>query len=246
MTPRILALVSFLYSALLVAGSPVQRPAVVPPAPPAVRPTTPADTERLGPHRYRLGAITVDSERRELRVPAEVNDVMTIEFAANTRNGAKAYESLLTVDSNAITFNAALLLLGLDPARAKKPTRQFDPATPGGDPVAIAVEWQQAGKTKRVPVEELLLDRRTGRTVEDGPWVYTGSTFIDTGNERGFLAEIDGVLLGLMRGPAALIENPRDDVVDGFGHIVLNPKAGAPPGTRVTLIVTALPRPSGR
>ena len=47
-----------------------------------------------------------------------MNDVEMLEFVANTINGAKAYESALTLQTDAISFNAALLLIGLDPAAA--------------------------------------------------------------------------------------------------------------------------------
>ena len=211
----------------LAAGSSAQNQAPPQKAPPV---------EKLGPSLFRLGQLRVDTAKQELTAPGTLNDVMTLEFVANTKNGIKAYESAITVESDAITFNAALILMGLDPGRGRPSARQFDPATPEGDAVEIHVAWGN----RRVRIEELLLDQRTKTTLRDGPWVYTGSTFYDVGHGRQFLAEVDGVLIGLMHGPAAIIENPRSDAVDGFGHFVINPRLGIPPGSALTLIIKKL------
>src|SRR5918994_4180336 len=77
--------------------------------PPAQQAQTPP-VQKLGDNLYRIGMLRVDTAKREVSAPATVNDVMTLEFAANTRGGLKAYESAITVQSDAITFNAALLL----------------------------------------------------------------------------------------------------------------------------------------
>jgi hypothetical protein len=204
------------------------------PKPPAV--------ERLGPTLYRLGTVHVDTAKRELRVAATLNDVSVLEFVANTKGGAKAYESALTVDTDAITFNAALLMIGLDPARGKPSKMQFDETAPEGDPVEISVEFKHPKGTRQMKIEELLYDQRTKSTLPSGPWVYTGSTFVDTGFGRRYLADLDGVLIGLMHGPQAIIDNPRPDAVKGFGSIVLTPNLGFSPGTPATLTVKALNR----
>ena len=198
---------------------------------------TPA-VQKISDGVYRIGQLRVDTNKRELTAPATVNDVLTVEFLANTRNGLKAYESAITVESDAITFNAALILLGLDPGNGRPSKFQFDAGTPEGDPVEIHIEF----KGKRMRAEQLLFDQRTKKTLPIGPWVYTASTFYDTGHGKAFLAEQDGVLIGLMHGPAALIDNPRNDAVDGFGYFLVNPTLGVPPGSAITLIITALKR----
>lgn len=198
--------------------------------------------EKLGPNLFRVGAMQVDTARREVTVRGFVNDsVEALEFAANAKNGAKAYESALTLETDAISFNAALLMIGLDPARGRPAKRQFDPTPPQGDPVEISIESLRPG-SKRYRLEELLFDQRTKAAVPAGPWVYTGSTLVETINGRQYLAELDGVLIGLMHGPQAIIDNPRNDAVDGFGSIVLNPHLGLPAGSLVTLTVKALNR----
>lgn len=193
--------------------------------------------ERLGPNQLRIGHVSVDVDAREVAVTGRVNDVQWLEWVANTTGGLKAYESAITADTNAITFNTALLLIGLDKAHARVPIRHFDAEPPRGDAVELWVEWGEASPRKRVRVEQLLLDKRTNSTLPEGPWVYTGSSFYP--NNGGYIAELDGVLIGFVHSPAPIIENPGAGAVDAFGSMVLNKELIAP-GTPVTLIVKAV------
>jgi hypothetical protein len=202
----------------------------LPPTPPA------AMVEKLGAGLFRLGEVRVNTDSKEVSVRGIVNAVRVLEFVANTKDGFKAYESALTLETNAATFNAALLLIGLDRRHARAPTRHFDPATPLGDPVEVWVEWMQGAEQRRVPAEELLFDKRTNETLTVGTWVYTGSTFLPDGR---YSADLDGVVIGFVHSPAPIIENPRGLGVGRYGDIVLNEKLGLAPGTAVTLTVRA-------
>ena len=216
----------------------------LPPAPPPAYTVKvkPDPVEKLSADSYRVGKMRVDTAKRELVVPGTINPASTLEFVANTLNGAKAYESAITLETNAISFNAALLLLGLDPSRSKPSRTQFDTTPPEGDPVEIEVEWRDEGRTRRVKIEELLFDQRAKKTLTPGPWVYAGSTFIEVGSgQRAYLAELDGVLIGLMHGPQAIIDNPRNDAVGGYGSIVLNTRLGLKENTPVSVTIKALP-----
>lgn len=199
-----------------------------------------APLEKLGPTNYRVGQLRVDTASREVMADGEINEVSTLEFVANTRNGSKAYESLMTIDTNAISFNAAMLLIGLDPERARVPKMHFDPEPPAGDPLELWVEFGMP--LRRVRIETLLLDKRTDTTLSEGPWVYTGSVFVSGAFGQRYLAEMDGVLIGFVHSPAPIIENPRAGAVNAYGSVVLNPTLGLAGGSPVTLIVKALPR----
>jgi hypothetical protein len=203
-------------------------------APP--RPAAPA-VEKLGDKLFRVGEIRVDMSRREISVPGKANQATVLEFVANTRGGMKAYESALTLETDAITFNTALVLIGLDKSHARVPTRHFDPTPPEGDAVDIWVEWEAGGKRRRVRVEELLFDRRLKAPLPEGPWVYTGSTFLADGR---YMAELDGVLIGFVHSPAPIVENPRAGAVGNYGAVVMNPSLGLLAGTPVTVIVRAV------
>ena len=196
-----------------------------------------AAVERLGDHLFRLGQIRIDTAKREIAISGHVNDAHVLEFVASTTGGFKAYESALSLDTGGIPFNAALLLIGLDKAHARVPTRHFDPIAPAGDPVDLWVQWSLNGQARRERVEALLFDIRTRQPIPSGVWVYTGSTFVQ---DNAYLADIDGVLIGFVHSPAPVIENPRAGAVDSYGSVILNPNLGLPPGTAVTLTVHAL------
>jgi len=190
---------------------------------------------------YTVGNIKVDLAQHEVSVPGTINDVATLEFVANAKNGMKAYESAVSADTDAITFNTALLLLGLDPKHARVPTKHFDPVPPAGDAVEVLIEGMVNGTRKRIPIEELLLDRRTNRPMPVGPWVYTGSSWLRDDNQERYLAELDGVLVGFVHSPSPIIENPGAGAVKAYGWVVLNRGAGIEPGSTVTLVVRVAP-----
>jgi hypothetical protein len=219
-------------------------PSKMPPStnPPRMVMPAPSPVEKLGEDRYRIGEMQLDTKRKELSVPGTVNDVTILEFVANTLGGFKSYESALTLNTNAVSFNAALLVLGLDPARGKPSAMQFDPKAPEGDPVELSVSWTDGRRNRTVAIEELLYDQRTRKTMKQGHWVYTGSSFVKGDDGPIYLAEMDGVLIGFMHGPQAIIDNPRDDARDGFGAVVLNPDLGLKPDMPVTVTVKVLPR----
>jgi hypothetical protein len=199
---------------------------------------------RLDANTVAIGTIRIDLARKELSVRATVNDVRVLEFVANTRDGLKAYESALTVDTDAITFNAAALLLGVDPAHARVPTRHFDPVPPAGDAVDVFVEWPIVNGVKRVRIEQLLLDRRTNQPMPEGPWVYTGSTWLRDASAERYMADTDGVLIGFVHSPAPVIENPRPGAVNAYGFVVFNERLGLKPTSACTLIVRPAAQPT--
>ena len=201
----------------------------------------PAPVERLGPDLYRVGDLQVDTTKREVTVPGHVNTGVTaLEFLANTRGGLKAYESAITLETDAINFNIALVLIGLDRANAKPSPMHFDPNPVSGEPVSLTIESAD-GKFERGPIERLLLDRERNAEVAPGAWVYTGSTFYDDGR---YGAEVDGVLIGFAHTPTSVIESVPGLALKQYGRIVLNPKVAA--GTRIVLKIKALPRNGAR
>src|SRR5262245_12084619 len=157
-------------------------------------PTKPAAVEKLGPNLFRLGAVRVDTANREVSVSGKVNpDVMTLEFIANTEDGWRAYESAVSLDTDAITYNAALVLIGLDGSHAKGvPQQHFDPTALSGDIVTVTLECPK-GECERMPAERLMFDRSKKETVSGGKWIYTGSSFLADGR---FVADVGAVLIG--------------------------------------------------
>jgi hypothetical protein len=197
-----------------------------------------AAVERLGPNLFRVGSISVDVARREISIAGTVNpDVRTLEFIANARDGARAYETVVTLQTDAVTFNTALLLIGLDRTRSRNvPTSHFDPAIPEGDTVEIFIECP-GKECQRMPAERLMYDQEAKRTPEGGSWVYTGSSFLPDGR---YLAQLDGSLVGFVHDPASIIEYAAGAGLNRYGSIVFNPNVGLAPGTAVTMTVRAL------
>jgi len=200
--------------------------------------------ERIGNNLFRVGQIRVDTANHELAVNGTVNpNVMTLEFIANTRNGMKAYETAVSLDTDAITFNTALVLIGLDKSHARGvPEAHFDPTVTEGDHVEIWIECP-GGECQRMPAERLMLDLITKEPLAGGTWVYTGSSFMQDGH---YLAELSGVLIGFVHDPASIIEYAQGAGLGHYGSIVMNPKVGLAPGTAIKVTVKALNQPAGR
>jgi len=192
--------------------------------------------QRISPTVVGIGNLRVHTDTKELRAPGSINQVSTLEFVANTPRGLKEYESAITIDSTAVGFNTALLLLGLDPARARVPDRHLDPVPPKGDAVELYVEWRTPAGTRRVKAEELVWNGTTQTTMAEGHWVYTGSRVTD----GQLLADADGVLIGFVHSPAPLIENSGPIPAKSYGELILNPKLALLAGMPVTLIVRVL------
>jgi hypothetical protein len=195
--------------------------------------------ERVGPDRVRIGEVEVDLARKELRVTGTVTDAITLEFVATVKGGNKSYESALELDTNVISFNLALILVGLDPDRGNAAQLMAGRGTPVGDPVEVWVELSGGGR--RIRAEELVYNTGTKRTLSEGPWAYTGSVESPMRDGRLF-AEVDGTLIGFIHSPSPLIESPRPFTPGTYGDNRLNPALNLKPGTVVTLTVRALPR----
>ena len=238
----------WLVAAAVVAGqtpgaAPAPQSPGVPSAPIYVEkrpPTSPARVEKLSATSLRVGAVYVDLAKKEVSVSGRVNDVPLLEFLVNTKGGYKSYESAIEADSNAIDFNVGLVLIGLDPARTTaRPRFHFDPIAPQGDLVEIWISWKAGAEEKRVRAEELIYDDASKQPLTVSRWVYTGSQFFP--GSRGYLADVDGVLIGFVHTPAPLIER-MEPVPGSFGAIKINPTLGLTPGLAVTVTVRALPR----
>jgi len=188
----------------------------------------------LGNGLFSIGSITLDRQRQRFSIPGGVLSVDgPLEYIAVTRNGPKAYESLLRLDSNAYEFNTASILVGLDATRARNSRYHFDPRPLSGESVSITVSWQQQGETvSRSAAELLTLD---GQPVSGDPWRYTGSGFTPNND---YLAAMDGTLIGFVHDPASIIGHLAGLGLGDYGAVRRNAALLPPPGSGVTLTVT--------
>lgn len=219
-------------------GQQQQQPQTVPNSPDRPAPSSnPQAVEKLGDGRFRINNIIIDTARREASMSGSINDVMVLEWVINTKGANKAYESAVTVDTDAVSFNTAMILIGFDKSRSRVPTLHFDPEPPKGDPVEIMIEWTRDGQKVRVPVEQIVYDKQSGKTMPSDGWVYTGSSFRFDGL---YAADIDGILVGFVHSPTPIIEQVGKGAVNRFGSMIVHPNIGLPPGTPVTMTVRNL------
>lgn len=231
-----------LLAAVTLAGSVWAREQAVPPRPPKINspqppPAGPDPVEKLGAGRFRVGTVHVDTTRKEVTVPGTINDVSVLEFLANTKNGFKSYESAIETDTNAVTFNVALLLVGLDTTKAVQPPVDRGPVPPSGDAVDVLVEWDEGGRRRSVSAEELILTGEDNQTLAKAAWVYTGSVLLP--ERKALIADLDGVLVGFMHTRSSVIDYG-GRLEREYGAYRLNTKL-VRPGTPVTLVVRARP-----
>lgn len=200
------------------------------------------NVEKLDETRFRIGRIVFDKKTREVRVPTRVN--MTdglLEFLLVHENG-KVHESLLVTDASATHLNLAFTLLRYQASRELYAmpnetgglTNQF-PTVPEevkqSARLRIDVEWQDAGKTRRVSANEWIQHTASGQAMPAGPWVYGGSEFYD----GKFVPETTGDLVAIFITNSALINYPGDDNQNDDVWLPY-PKRVPEAGSEVTLI----------
>jgi hypothetical protein len=188
----------------------VAQAAATPTLPPA------AAIQELGPGLFRIGQVTLDKTRREVRFPATVNQCEgLIEYLLVGRKG-KTHESLLRTDVRPFYLHTAMLLLGArtggQPPGVPLPPAALDSAyladapLPSGIPVAISVRWEIPGQP---PVtrnaETMITNTKTAAPMTPGSWIYNGSLF-DHGQ---FMADEELSFAAVVTDPVALMNNPR-------------------------------------
>jgi hypothetical protein len=95
-----------------------------------------------------------------------------------------------------------------------------------------AVEWDDAGRTRKVPINEWIQHAVKGSTMPSGPWIYGGSLV----HEGRFAAEVTGDIAAIFITNSALINYPVDDNRDDTVWLVY-PKRVPAYGTNVTVII---------
>jgi hypothetical protein len=213
--------------------NPQGNPGANPPGPPAGPPAVKKISDTL----LQLGNILVDTQKKEATVSGQMLSDRTLEFLASPKGGYKSYESAMELDTDAVSFNFALILIGLQKSNAVVPKGHFDPAQAAGDPVEIWVEWGSGDSIRKVRGEELLYDMRANHVPQTGGWVYTGSTVLPDGR---YMAELDGVLIGFVHDPASIIENSLGAGMGAYGSIHINPNLNIAGGTPLKLTIKAI------
>jgi hypothetical protein len=208
-------------------------------APPPTRPPLPAGAERISENIYRIGRVIVDLKARSVSCEAKVNMQRgLVEYLAVATRG-KLHESVLEVDAEPLHLQLGLIMLGLEPQGGLR--FQGDTRVPKGPPVDIWVSWEQGAKEVRVPAEHLVWEIDKKRTMEPGPWVFSGSMI----TARGFAADRERSLIATYRDPVAIINNRLTTGSDDTVYEA-NERVVPRPGTRVQLVIRVPEASAGR
>lgn len=241
--PRLLLLCAFTASQILTAEdlAPIE-PATLPAPDQAMAPVVPV-IEKLDETRTRIGDVTLDRKTREIRFPTTVN--MTeglLEFIIVHEKG-KIHESLLVTTISPTHLNLAFTLLRYPPSPELYPlpndtggtSDEFPEVAPeimAAARITIEVEWQDGGRTRRVPINDWIQHDVKTTAMPPGPWVYGGS-FIYDGQ---YSPETTGDIAAIFIAPSALINYPGQDNRDDTVWIPFT-KRVPEVGTNVTVVI---------
>jgi hypothetical protein len=180
-----------------------------------------------------LGTISLDRQSRTFAVPGRViKREQPLEYLAVKKDGFKAYEAVLELDTTAVEFNLACMLIGLSPENAVLPEYHFDPRPVVGDPVEVFIQWGDGESTKALRAEEIFLV--DGERVPQSEWIYTGSTMTPDGV---YLAEAAGTLVGFVHDKDSIIEHRTGIGLGNFGAVVVDETLLPPEGSPIRLVV---------
>ena len=224
-----------LLTALMLSGPPMQRPD---------EPAPPVDSFKPDPGWKSLGKdVLFDPREKRLVVRARVAlQDGSLEHLL-CKKGTKEHESVLSTEAPARLIHAGLLLTGANPGHPVKFEPKFEP--PQGDPIAIEVEWEQAGKWKKSDARDWVMDQKSKKSL-DQDWVFAGSEFFeDPRTKTPIYAADDGDLITVANFPASILDLPyRSSASDADRGYVSHAERVPVRGTPVTMYFRPRAAPS--
>jgi hypothetical protein len=153
-------------------------------------------------------AVSVDKKRRTVTIPCTIaprklptlKDVYPIEVIAcyPAPHGQKAHETVVSFTGiKPSDVHAALVGLGLRPG---KPARGEGTKAEGPELLVFLEVTGGDGKVRRLPVEQALVDLKTGKPINGLRWHFTGSAFRQPDPEKDdkvYGADLTGTLIAL-------------------------------------------------
>jgi hypothetical protein len=156
------------------------------------------------------GGVSIDKEKRTVTVeariaPRKINDprytqIYPIEVIAcwPFPRGQKAHETVVTIEAKPSAVHKALEELGLKPG---KPARGGGNDAGQGPAVNVYVEVPGPdGRPKRLPIEKVLIDPKSNKTMPKVQWRFTGSVMTQPDPnkpEKVYGADLTGTLLAI-------------------------------------------------
>lgn len=239
---------------------------------PAEPPTEPKGKTPPGDRVVSLPGLTAHLDTREIRIDGQFCIQRGILEYLAVASGGKEYESVLRLDCRPSHLQIVALLAGYQvgelPAAMRgdfSPQADDDTERPEGAPtvtsppegywkretceptrVAAQVEVRQPdGTWRRRPIEDFLLDRRTGRPPPPLNWAFSGSFFYKAPETEAevYVADLEKSVIALWYDPTALF-NLTQDVGNPYrGESIgleVNPEALPERGTPVRLLLRPL------
>jgi hypothetical protein len=154
--------------------------------------------------------IVIDKGKRTVAIdakvaPRKINDpaykeIYPIEVVACWAfpKGKKAHETVVTIEVKPSAVHKALVELGLKPGA---PVLGESKDSPRGPEVNVYVEVTGSdGETRRIPIEKILLDRKTNKPMPKLQWRFTGSVMKQPDpnvDKKEYGADLTGTLLSI-------------------------------------------------
>lgn len=151
---------------------------------------TPPPVRLIGPGIFEVGAVRLDSLKREISFPAQVNmREGQIEYVVVSALG-KLHESIFKSEGEPFHIHTAALLLN---GRANT------------NPLPVEVRIEIEGRSHTIA--EVVRNTEKNAPMDQKSWRYRGSRI----SEGVFLAQRDGSIISLIEDPDALVDNPGPD-----------------------------------
>ena len=192
--------------------------------------------EDVAPGVKRVGAVTLDANKKQISMPVSINmNEGPLEYLVVTGKG-KTHESLLVTHAEPFHIKVAMLLLNCKGSNGRLIPEDDEKPIPGEN-VDVELHWKEADKPKKARLEDFV-QRVDNVKVKKGPFIFNGSRVF----QGTFLAQRDGSIMSLITDNAALFNNPRLGRDDDE---VWRPQAkGLPPlDSNGTLVIRILNKP---
>lgn len=196
--------------------------------------------------------VTVDKEKRTVTIDAKIaprklehlkGEIYPIEVIACWAHpkGKKAHETVVTIEAHPSAVAKALQELGLKPGT---PVFGESKEPPQGPEVKVYIEVPDAGDVRRLSMDKVLVDRRTGKPFpKDVQWRFTGSALTKPDpnkNEEVYGADFTGTLIVIFPVTnATVLQTNYTMEFERFMKLETNTKTLPPVGTPVKLILEA-------
>ncbi|MFO0880284.1 MAG: YdjY domain-containing protein [Gemmataceae bacterium] len=191
--------------------------------------------------------LSIDREKRTITIPAKVaprkiddpnfKEIYPIEVIATHPHprGKKAHETVVTMEAKPSDVHKALLELGM---KAGNPARKAGDKQEGTE-VKIYLDLNPGKTPRRVPIEQMLADKKTGKPMPKVKWLFTGSNRTKTSADvaEGYGADETGTLIAVFPVTADTVFQSSLSLADEkYVKLETSPKLPAV-GTAVNLVI---------